>query len=237
MIHVWKKNSHYRSYRYKWETSQKRKLVGRMHSVGRVLSFIFSRQNCFFPTPHPQSNVSRAKGKRGRDTFASEWGGGSYWKRLSFDEGIYTVVLYFYMYYVLIWAKRENRRWGWMIMIHVPRHHNIELIAKYRTVAESVLCEGCVVWRHAAHHTQIRWFVRLTLSIRHVTMVPIGNKTFYWPPGSIYLPAANRNAFYIHVGRQAYVCARDSSYTQLTADTWRGGGGKYCIISFQHVCK
>jgi hypothetical protein len=29
---------------------------------------------------------------------------------LSFDEGIYTVVLYFYMYYVLIWAKRENRR-------------------------------------------------------------------------------------------------------------------------------
>jgi hypothetical protein len=161
MIHVWKKNSHYRSYRYKWETSQKRKLVGRMHSVGRVLSFIFSRQNCFFPTPHPQSNVSRAKGKRGRDTFASEWGGGSYWKRLSFDEGIYTVVLYFYMYYVLIWAKRENRRWGWMIMIHVPRHHNIELIAKYRTVAESVLCEGCVVWRHAAHHTQIRWFVRL----------------------------------------------------------------------------
>ena len=132
MIHVWKKNSHYRSYRYKWETSQKRKLVGRMHSVGRVLSFIFSRQNCFFPTPHPQSNVSRAKGKRGRDTFASEWGGGSYWKRLSFDEGIYTVVLYFYMYYVLIWAKRENRRWGWMIMIHVPRHHNIEVIAKYR---------------------------------------------------------------------------------------------------------
>jgi hypothetical protein len=138
MIHVWKKNSHYRSYRYKWETSQKRKLVGRMHSVGRVLSFIFSRQNCFFPTPHPQSNVSRAKGKRGRDTFASKWGGGSYWKRLSFDEGIYTVVLYFYMYYVLIWAKRENRRWGWMIMIHVPRHHNIEVIAKYRTVAESL---------------------------------------------------------------------------------------------------
>ena len=35
----------------------------------------------------------------------------------------------------------------------------------------------------------------------------------------VYLPAANRNAFYIHVGRQVYVCARDSSYTQLTADT------------------
>jgi hypothetical protein len=58
-----------------------------------------------------------------------------------------------------------------------------------------------------------------TLSTRHVTIVPLGNKTFYWPSGSIYLPAANRNAFYIHVGRQAYVCARDSSYTQLTADT------------------
>ena len=148
-------NSHYRSYRYKWETRQKRKLVGRMHRVGRVLSFIFSRQNCFFPTPHPQSNVSRAKGKRGGTHSLASEGVGVTERDSVFDEGIYTVVLYFYMYYVLIWAKRENRRWGWMIMIHVPRHHNIELIAKYRTVAESVLCEGCVVWRHAAHHTQI----------------------------------------------------------------------------------
>ena len=27
---------------------------------------------------------------------------------LSFDEGIYTVVLYFYMYYVLIWLKEKT---------------------------------------------------------------------------------------------------------------------------------
>jgi hypothetical protein len=65
MIHVWKRTVIIEVTVISERQAKRESWVGRMHRVGRVLSFIFSRQNCFFPTPHPQSNVSRAKGKRG----------------------------------------------------------------------------------------------------------------------------------------------------------------------------
>jgi len=52
-----------------------------LHRVGRVLSFKVSRQICF------------------STFFSSERGGGSHLKRLNFYKRIYTMVLYFYMYY------------------------------------------------------------------------------------------------------------------------------------------
>jgi hypothetical protein len=39
----------------------------------------------------------------------------------------------------------------------------------------------------------------LTLSIRHVTIVPFGNKAFFWLSGTKNLSAANRKAVNIHV--------------------------------------
>jgi hypothetical protein len=45
----------------------------------------------------------------------------------------------------------------------------------------------------------IRLMEQITLSIRHVTIVPFGNKAFYWLSGTKNLSAANRKAVNIHV--------------------------------------
>ena len=78
---------------------------------------------------------------------------------------------------------------------------------------------------------------KLTLSIRHVTIVPFGNKAFYWLSGTKNLSAANRKAVSIHVTTPV-ICISERFFPHTAHSRHlKGGGGKFCIVSFQHVYK
>jgi hypothetical protein len=67
----------------------------------------------------------------------------------------------------------------------------------------------------------------LTLSIRHVTIVPLGNEAFYWLSGTKNLPAANRKAVYIHVTKPVIcISERFFSHTAHSRHLKGGRGGE-----------
>jgi hypothetical protein len=71
-------------------------------------------------------------------------------------------------------------------------------------------------------------YLLLTLLIRHVTIVPFGNKAFYWLSGTKNLSAANRKAVSIHVTTPA-ICIKERFFSH-TADNRHLKGGRGEIL-------
>jgi hypothetical protein len=69
----------------------------------------------------------------------------------------------------------------------------------------------------------------LALSIRHVTIVPFGNKAFYWLSGTKNLSAANRKAVTIHVTTPV-ICISERFFPHTAHSRRLRGGGRGEIL-------